>query len=306
MEKTEKGSAFGYFCAVSFAVIVGLVSLANKICVVYGMPILIVAVRYVLAAGGNFTGQKLGLLHVDLKGKGKRGLLVLSAICYVGSYLLEVIGLMYAPSIVSGILLATMPIWSEIIAAVVLKERTTLAQNFFLLLSACSVITMFLFSSFDSLRGVSVKGFVMLLIGCIFEAVNNVIIRFLKEEYTPIEISFVSCSISAGITVAILLVQLAIHAVHPATILLAFSDWKFIVAILFLGFLGTFMAGVLRGHMLHHMSAIRATVWYNVCTPVTVIAGVLFLKEPFHLYQFFCTVGILIGVLGTQICKEKK
>lgn len=306
MEQTEKKPAVGYICAISFALIVGLVSMANKICVVYGMPILIVAVRYVLAAAANFAGHHTGLFHVRLRGKRQRGLLVLSAFCYVGSYLLQVCGLMYAPSVLNGILLATVPIWSEIMAAVVLKEKTTLAQNGFLLLSACSVIAMFLYGSLDGLRGFSMRGFLILFVSCIFEAANNIIIRSLKEEYTPAEISYVSCLISSLICLLILGVQMGIGAVRVETILLAFQDWKFVAAILFLGLLGTFLAGVLRGYTLQHMSAIRATVWYNVSTPVTVLAGVLFLKEPFHLYQLVCTAGILIGVLGTQIARGQK
>ena len=299
----KKTMGFTYLCAVCFVLLLGAVSAVGKISVAYKLPVLVVVIRYFLAVVGNFVMHHTGIVHVHYKGKGKWGMLLLSGICYAGSYVFQLWGVMYVSSVVNGVMIATVPIWTEVIARVFLKEKTTLLQNGFLFLSAGSVMAMVLIGSSDSVRGIDIRGLLLLFIAFIMEAANGVIIRSLREEYSSAELSYSSTLISLGITAVILAVQLGTHTIDKSMILAAFGDWEFVVAVLFLGLGGTFIAALLKGYILQHMSALRATAWYNAATPVAVIFGVLFLKEPFYLYQVICTVLILAGVLGIQICK---
>ena len=164
-------------------------------------------------------------------------------------------GLLYVPSVINGIMMATVPIWTELAARIFLKEKTSILQNIFLLLSAGAVITMLYIGSSDGLRGFDIRGFVLLLGAFLFEALNNIVIRSLKETYSSMEINFVSCLVSLGICSAVLAVQAGTGAVSLTAVLFALKDWRLIGALLFLGIFGTFAAGFLRGYVLQHMSA---------------------------------------------------
>lgn len=163
---------------------------------------------------------------------------------------------------------------------------------------------MLLIGSTDSVRGFDIRGLLFLSATLLMEALNGVIIRYLKEEYSAAEISFASCAISFGITMIVLAFQFGFHVIELSVVLAAFQEGKFVAAVLFLGFFGTFVAGILKGYMLQHMTALKATAWFNAGTPAAVIAGVLFLKEPLYFYQVACTILILTGVIGTQVCRS--
>lgn len=302
----KKTMGFTYLCAVCFVLLLGAISVVGKISALYALPVLVIVIRYFLSAFVNFVMQRMGMIQVHYRGKKKRGLLLLNSVCYVGTYLLELCGLMYAPSVIDGVLMATVPIWTEILARVFLKEKATLLQNVFLLLSAGAVVIMILIGSTDSVRGFDIRGLFLLTGAFFLEALSSVIIRYLKEEYSAVEISFASCLISLAIASVVLGAQLGFHVVEMETVMAALGDWKFVAAVLFLGVFGTMVAGILKGYILQHMSALRATVWYNAGTPAAVVAGVLFLKEPFYHYQIICTIFILAGVIGVQVCKGHK
>ena len=120
------------------------------------------------------------------------------------------------------------------------------------------------------------------------------------------EISFSSGMISLGLVGMILFIQIISGSLTLGEIFLPLQDGKFLIAAVYLGLGCTLTSGLLKGYILQHMSALKASAWSNVTTAIAVFAGVVILKEPFHLYQIICTIGILSGVIGIQICKEKQ
>lgn len=305
VNEKQKSSLVTYTCAVCFASVVAFASIANKMCTPYAVPVLVLFCRYLLSFTGNLALQKLGVIRVSVKGKGQKRNLVITAVVYVASHLSQIVGLMYAPSIYGGITFATVPIWAEVLALVILKEKTTMKQNLFMMISILSVIAMLLIGSRDGMGTFSMKGFVFLLMGCFCEAVNNVMIRFLKREYTAMEISFTSGAISLVLIAVVFVIQMVTGIMTPEMIFTPLKDVKFLLGVVYLGIGCTLVSGLTKGYILQHMSALKASAWSNVSTALTVIAGVVIMKEPFYLYQAVCTIGIVGGVIGIQICKEK-
>lgn len=304
--KNEKTPFWVYLCAISFCLIVGLVSFANKRAVPFSVPFLVVALRYLISVLCNLTGQKLGLIQCNLKGKEHLGLLFASGIVYAGSYIFQVLGLMYVDSIYCGIMLATVPIWSNILAWFILKEKITLKQFGFLLLSACALIFMLAKGSSGASGEADIRGIILLILTAVCEALNGILVRYLKNWYSPLEISFASCFSGAALAFSIVIV-LAVLGITPLSLVrTALTSSDFLIPVLFLAFLGTFVAGILKGEILHHMSTVKAMIWYNLTTPVSVLAGVLLLNEPFHFYQFICTALIIVGVAGIQLSKSSE
>jgi multidrug transporter EmrE-like cation transporter len=67
---------------------------------------------------------------------------------------------------------------------------------------------------------------------------------------------------------------------------------------LYIGIACTFLTGSLISYALRHLPAMTATIWGNLATVTSIIAGAVLLKEPLYTYQIVCTVLIITGVAG--------
>lgn len=304
--QSERTPFWVYLCAVGFALIVGLISFVSKVVAPFAVPFLLVALRFLVSIVCNYGGQKIGVFHCSFKGKPYKGLLVVSGLVYAGSYLTQILGLMYSPSILCGVMIATTPIWCDILAVLILREKPTLMQALLILTSACALIFMLVMGNTSAVTGFTLKGTLLLITMTLLEAVNNIIVRFLKTTYNAREINYASGIAAFAASGVFVVFSLATGLMQGTAVLAALTSPVFLIGTFFLAFFGTFACGLLRGEMLLHMDTVKATIWYNVSTPISVAAGVLFLHETFRFYQLICTVLIVGCVLIMQLTKSKK
>lgn len=71
-------------------------------------------------------------------------------------------------------------------------------------------------------------------------------------------------------------------------------------AILYLGILSSLGTSYLSNYALSKIDASRMSVFSNFAKLITILAGVIFLKEEFHLYHITGSIIIIIGVVGTN------
>ena len=292
--------------AALFALVVSFASLMNKLVSVYHLPFLVLFFRYLFSFSGSFALQKVGFLHYSYAGKGRRGLLFVNALVYAASHALQIIGLVYAPSILNAILFATVPVWAEILAFFVLKEKASLRQSVLVLISMGCLIAMLVLGQSQAVGAIHPLGFFLLLGSCIMEAVNNILIRFLKADYSPTEISFAASGIALVVCSCILALQCLGTGLSAAQLFAPAKDLSFLLPVLYLGLGCTLASGILKGVALQNMSALKASAWSNVASALSILFGVLLLKETFHSYQIFCSIGIVGSVLGIQAEKQQK
>ena len=290
-------------CAVIFALLVSVVSLANKLASVYQLPFLVLFYRYLFAFLGNVIFRKVHLFSYSFHGKGRRSLLVINAFVYVTSQGLQIFGLMYAPSILFAIMFATVPIWAEILSFFILKERTGLKATLLVLVSLAALITMLLLGQKEKAGAVSLLGFILLLLSSIGEAFNNILIRFLRKEYTPMEINYCATGIALVICTLFLVFSCIRSEGMFSEMLQASSQPGFLLPSVYLGVGGTLGAGIFKGIILQRMSALKASAWSNVASALAIVFGVVLLRETLHGYQIICTVVIIGSVLGIQSMK---
>ena len=74
----------------------------------------------------------------------------------------------------------------------------------------------------------------------------------------------------------------------------------FVTSILFLGILSSLVTSLLNNFALSKLKASRLSVFNNLSTLVTVVAGVLFLQEQLSLYHLLGGLLIIAGVIGTN------
>jgi drug/metabolite transporter (DMT)-like permease len=211
---------------------------------------------------------------------------------------LHTIGLVFSTSIESGIIFAIIPILAKIIASLFLKESTNWKQNIFVCMSVAAVITMFVLGASDIT--VNILGLVILLLSSVSMALSNVMMRYVRGVYKPFEISFF---ITGG---GCLIFNLAaiVYGMKTGTLAGYFeplSHMNFIVATAYLGIPSTLVSAMIMAYMLAHMEAVKATIFGNLSTAISIVAGGIVLGEPLQLYHVICTVLIIVGVIGLSM-----
>lgn len=287
-----------YLAAVIFSVVVGFSFLGVKTCIPIASTLQILVWRY------NWAALVMGLLIVlriaklDLKGKPKKNL-VLTAGFYIGFMVLQTIGLIFSTSVESGIIFAIIPILARIIGGVVLHEKSTLQQNIFVMISISALILMIILGSSE--LETSILGIIILLLSSLSMAISNVYMRYVRTIYRPVEITTYICFMG------VITFNLAFLASGEATTYFEpLLHTEFIVATFYLGTACIVLSAQLMAFMLRHMPPINATIFGNLSTAISIVAGVVFLNESLKYYHIICSILIIIGVIGVSLPKRKK
>ena len=294
-EKTKKVKV--YTAAVIFSLIVGFSFLGVKTSVRVATPLETLTYRFDFAFLAAILMMIFGRVKLEISNKAKSGL-VLSVGCYLAFMILQTIGLLFATSVESGIIFASIPILAKIIAHFALGEKGNWLQNFFVVVSVSAVIAMFVMSA-QGFQGVSATGLILLFLSSLLMAVSNVSMRYARKEYKPFAIAFmiacVGCLAFNAATFANGIMSGGLHYFAP------FSHPEFILATAFLGIPSTLISSLLIAYMLANMEAVKATIFGNLSTAISIVVGVLVLGEPLYTYDIVCTILIVFGVIGTSV-----
>ncbi len=282
-----------YAAAILFSVLVGFSFLGIKTCIIYANTLEILVWRYNWAALCMAMLLVFRIFKLELKGKPKRNLF-LTAGFYIGFIILQTIGLIFSTSVESAIIFAMIPIMSKILAGIFLGEKSTWVQNIFIGLSVAALIILIIAGATDV--SVNPVGIAILIISSLSMAISNVFMRYVRTEYKPVEITASICFMGAIIF-------------NLATFLFGdvgnyFEPLKcsgFLWATAYLGIPCTVVSALLVAFMLRHMAAVNATMFGNLSTAISIVAGVLILGEPLLTYHIVCTLFIIIGVVGVCI-----
>jgi drug/metabolite transporter (DMT)-like permease len=296
MEEKNKNLKI-YSSAILFSLIVGFSFLAVKVCVKWATPLETLTYRFNFAFLGSLIPVILGLIKIEIAGKPKKNIM-LTAGFYLGFMLLQTIGLLYASSIESGIIFAIIPILTKIFARFLLGEKGNWKQNLFVGITVASVVAMFVFSVQDY-QAVSITGLVILFLSSISMAVSNVYMRHTRHEYGPYAITF-AITASGCVVFNIATLAFGLTTGTLSDYFAPLANAEFIYATAFLGIPSTFITSVIMAYMLANMEAVKATVFGNLSTAISIVVGIIILSEPFHAYHIICTTLIIIGVIGTS------
>lgn len=300
-KKNSKITVYG--AALLFSFTVGFSFLGVKVCMEVATPLQILTYRYNFAALSAILPLVSKKVKIDLRGK-SIGKLFLPAGLYLGFMASQTVGLLFASTIESGIIFAIVPVLAKIIAYYYLNEKGNWKQNLFVTLSITAVIAMFIFSITD-FQGVSIKGLIFLTASSVMMALSNVFMRGGRKEFSPYSIAFTIC---IGGCIIFNFVTFAIAAIRgtPLNYFDLLSHWRFVVAILFLGIPTTLGSSLLMAYMLANMEAVKATIFGNLSTCISIVAGVIFLSEPLKAYHVVCAMLIITGVIGTSLSGNDK
>jgi drug/metabolite transporter (DMT)-like permease len=197
----------------------------------------------------------------------------------------------------SGIIISTIPIFVALLSHFILKEKTLKIQYLFISLSLVGV---FLIMGVNSIKGNFLGDFLMfmaVLCGSLF----NILSRKLSVHFKPSEITFFMM-ISGAIFYNIL--YLSSFDFNYSNILIP----EVLTSALYLGILSSTVTFFLINYMLSKVTAVESSIFANLTTVITVLAGFFFRGEEMYWYYIVGMVLIILGVWGVNYfgAKHKK
>jgi len=244
-----------------------------------------------------------GIIKINYKGKNVKNLILLGFTQPIIYFIFETYGIQFSSSSQAGLMIAIIPIVVTILSAYALKEIPSKLQWVFIILSVSGVVFIVLMNGSTSFDG-SLLG-IFLLLGAVFSAaVFNILSRKFSEKFSPMELTYAMMTMGA---VFFNLVSIYNH-IRTNTLIqyfLPLTNRNFLVSLAYLGILSSIIAFLLINFTLSKIEASKAAIFSNLSTIVSIIAGVLLLRESFKLYHLIGATLILIGVWGTNYFTSK-
>jgi drug/metabolite transporter (DMT)-like permease len=291
-----------YGVAVLFSLLVGFSFIGVKTAIQVSTTLQLLTFRYNFAFLGTLAIIAFGFSKLTIRGKEKKNILITAGF-YIAFMVFQTIGLLFVSTIESGILFAIIPIMVKIIASVVLKEKSTVTQNLFVGLCVGALILMIVMGAGQI--DTNMVGILLLLISSLSMAISNVYMRYVRSQYTPIEISFM-ITLGGFLVFNIATIVLGIRNGNLDQYFEPLSHMSFVIATAYLGITCTTITAFLMSYMLANMPAVKATIFGNLSTAISIVAGVVVLHEPLRAYHIICTIFIVIGVVGVSLTSEKE
>ncbi|NLM46783.1 MAG: EamA family transporter [Firmicutes bacterium] len=287
-----------YGAAVAYSVIIGFSFLFNKIALQVTGPVDILAHRFTAAFAALLLPALLQKVKLTYDRKKVSRILPLALFYPLLFFGFQTYGLQYVLSSEAGILLAVSPIFTLLLASLFIREKTNSRQMLSVFLSVGGVIFILVQSgSGPSMH--NVKGIILILLSALSIAGYNVLARVLTREFSNLELSCLMIFLGF---ISFNLLALGQHlqgGTLPA-FLAPLKSLPFLFAILYLGVLSTALTSLLTNYVLTHLKAAKMSVFANLGTLITVLAGIVFLEEKLFYYHFLGSLLIVAGVLGTN------
>ena len=298
-EKTK-----AYLAALAFSTIIGFSFLFTKGALGFASPLTNLAHRYTVAALVLFILQQTKVIQVKLTKEDILSILPMSFFYPLLFFMFQSFALQYISSSEAGILQALVPIITLILASLFLKEKTTLIQKFFLFLSVAGVVYIFLNKGANFGVETGILGFILMLGSVFSNAINNILSKYKGGQYRAIDLT----------VVVILVGFLVFNSLNLVTHFLSgnlmayfepLGHLSYLFSILYLGILASIVTASLSIYAIVRLGASTVSVFGNLGTVLTIIAGSVFLHEPIYTYHLIGASLIIGGILGMNLIRSK-
>lgn len=300
----NKNNTLAMVAGLGSAFIFGLSFLFSKKALDHADPLELISFRFLTAVLVMSLLLLFKIIKVDYKGKDLKGLLLLGFMEPVVYFIFETYGIKYSTSSQAGLMISLIPIFVVILSAYFLKEKPSKQQLVFIVLSVGGVMFIGLMGSSNSGSG-SFLGIILLLGSVLSAAAFTIISRKLSKKFTPIELTY---SMMMQGAVVFNIMSIINHLSHKtiSSYFKPLHNKDFIISIVYLGILSSIVAYFLINYTLSKIEASKSAIISNLSTIVSIVAGVVFLKESFEYYHIIGSIMILTGVWGTNYLDVKK
>jgi drug/metabolite transporter (DMT)-like permease len=246
----------------------------------------------------------LKIIKVNYKGKDIKGLLLLGLMEPIIYFIFETYGIKFSSSSIAGLMIALIPIGVVILSAYFLKEKPSALQLVFIIMSVLGVMLIGVMGGSGS-DGSNLFGILLLLGAVMSAAFFTIISRKLSGDFTPMELTYSMMLLGAVFFNGVSIIN---HIVNKnlGSYFEPLKNSNFLISIGYLGILSSIIAYFLINFTLSKLEASKSAVVSNLATIVSIIAGVVILREPFYYYHLIGSILIIVGVWGTNNYEIKR
>lgn len=292
-----------YSGAVLYSIITGLSFLFGKLGLDHSSPLDLLAYRFTAAFLATLVPLAFGWVKLNINKTMLKKILPLAIFNPLLFFGFQAFGLDLTLSSEAGIILAVGPVFTMILASYFLKERTTTLQKLSILVSVFGVIYITVMKS-SSIKFENMKGMIFLFISTLSLAIYSVMARRLTKDFSSMELSYVMIGISF---ISFNVSAIGKHIIDRdiASFVSPLANVNFIISILYLGILSSFLTSYLSNYVLSKVESYKMSVFTNLATVISVIAGVVFLNEDISYFHIIGSALIITGVIGANFFGAK-
>ncbi|WP_370621985.1 DMT family transporter [Bacillus sp. JCM 19034] len=267
-----------YIAATLFAIIIGLSFLFVKVALQYASPLDALAHRFTIAFLAIVVVLSFKKKSMKLSSKDVSSISLLATFYPVLFFGFQVFGLVYTSSSGAGIIQATVPIFTLVLSSAILKEKSSAIQKVAISVSVIGVIYMMSMNGIDG-NGMMFIGLLFILLSTISQSFYQVVARSKTKDYSLITIIYILTFIGFLIFNGL---SLTSHIINGSIreYLAPFGELTYVLAIIYLGILSTLVTSYLSTYSLSILPAFQISVFGNLTTVITILAGVIILDEP--------------------------
>jgi drug/metabolite transporter (DMT)-like permease len=290
---------YPYLAGIGMASIFGFSFMFTSIGLEVASPLELISYRFLLASIAITLLWAFGVIKLNYRGKDIKPLILLSLAEPFIYFVFETYGIKYTSSSLSGLMIALIPVAVTILAVIFLDERPSFYQLLFILLSVAGVAFIIFMTKSEGGKN-SLLGFLFLLGAVLSAAFYTILARKFSSVFSPIEITFVMMWFGAISFNLLNLIEKLMRGDSLSHYFLNLYNYKVLIPVLYLGILSSIVAYFLNNYALSKLPASQASVFANLTTVISIIAGVTIRHEVFHWYHVVGAIMILIGVWGTN------
>jgi len=292
----------GMAAALIANMIFGFSFIFSKLALDVAHPLVILAVRFTVAFATLNLLLLTGKIKVNFKGKPKFKLILMGLMQPFLYFIFELYGLSLVSSALSGVIIALVPVVVMLLAVSFLGEKPTVVQVICTVLSIAGVAAVSILQNDNSKN--HFMGVLLLVGAVICAALFNVLSRGESVRFSPFERTYIMFLLGCiGFNILALIVLKGGYFTGLAS---AVTEPKFMIAILYLAVLSSVAAFMLYNYSTTVISVVQSSSFSNIITVVTVLAGVIILREEFSVWEYLLCALIISGVWGVNTFTRKK
>ena len=281
--------------------IFGFSFLFSKITLELTIPSVMLAVRFTVAfLALNLAvviGKISGKFEFTLNNKPLKHVILLALFQPCIYFVAESYGITYTSSAFAGTIIAVIPIAGLICDVLIMHTKVSRKQ---VLCSIGSVVGVIITTLGAQNMKSSTLGVLLLLVAVMAGALFYVFSKKAGEHFNPLERTYVM--FASGSFVYIMLALFECRGRYAEFILPAVSNPSFWGCILYLSIVSSVIAFLILNFGSSYVSVSEASIFANLTTVISIVAGVVFVNETFTLWQ---VAGAII-IIGSVYSSSKK
>lgn len=297
----NKNTVYGMVAALTANLIFGFSFIFSKLALSVAHPLIILAMRFSVAFITLNLLMLTGKVKISIKGKPKLKLILMAFAQPLLYFIFELYGLSLVSSALSGVIIALVPVVVMILAVLFLKEKPSTIQIICTFISIAGISAISILSNNNSKN--HFLGIVLLLAAVICAAAFNILSRSESQAFSPFERTYMMFLIgSIGFN---LIALFSLKGEYIPLMTKALGSASFLIAIFYLAIVSSVLAFMLYNYSTSKISVVRSSSFSNIITVVSIIAGVLILKESMRFTEYLLCAVIILGVWGVNTFTNK-